>query len=295
MKSISLLLLFIFGTIDQTDKDNTEFSTDHRSHPLTHSRTCPVLCLICTEPKINSDSTSPISETQSCTNLSGGDDSDNEANFHSMPNHLKVGYCDAMILYAEADREEATAFLNHLRNDIRLENGETIKAVLYDGPELLGLSGLKLEQLDKAFGRCSYTFVYLTKNLVNDVWCKISQESMLMRTVYDQDEKWRVVPVYTMRRIDYDFKIPFGINALNGIRYYDPDEFYRKGVASLIEKTVPERIRKERRIEQKRRDWEEIHGPCHTDLSQERSPTDVSNDDLLKMDRLTMVQPQQSK
>ena len=214
-----------------------------------------------------------------------------------MPNHLKVGYYDAMILYAEADREEATTFLNHLRN-IRLENGETIKAVLYDGPELLGLSGLKLEQLDKAFGRCSYTFVYLTKPLVKDVWCKISQESMLMRTVYDKDkqcEKWRVVPVYTMRRVEYDFKIPFGINALNGIRYYDPDEFYRKGVVSLIEKTVPERIRKKRRLEQKRRDWVEIHVPCHTDLSQECSPLDVSNDDFLTLDRSTMVQPQESK
>ena len=208
-----------------------------------------------------------------------------------MPGHLKIKYYDVMVLYAEADRADATIFLRHLCNDIHLKDGSLIEAVLYDGQELSVLSGLKLEQLDMAFSRCSFTFLYLTKHFVEDFWCRISLGSLLMRTMYDQEKNWRVVPVYTMRMSLCDFIIPSGINVLNGIIYYDNDEVYRKSVASLIEKTVSERKLKDLRLIEKRKDWIDNH----TDLSQERSLNDVSNDDLPSLDRLEMAEPQQSK
>ena len=85
----------------------------------------------------------------------------------------------------------------------------------------------------------------LTKSFVDDVWYKISGESILMRTIYDKKKNWRVVPVYTMRRLDCDFRIPLGINALKGINYFEKDKFYQDSVVSLIENTVQERKDKE--------------------------------------------------
>ena len=268
----------------QTGQEIPESSLDHNRNPLQHSKTYPELCNICNKPKNNGSSASPISETHSCADLS---EIHNyvEEDFHSM----SAGFYDVMILYAEADRDEAITFLRHLRNDIKLSNGESIKAALYDEGELRCLSGYNLDQLEKAFERCSFTFVYLTKTFVNDVWCKLTSESCLMRTVYDRKRNWRVVPVYTKRRVEYDFSIPFGINALKGISYFENDEFYRNNVSSLIEKTLSERKQKENLLLAKRRNWTESH-PGHSDSTQEQKQNGTPT-----MNRLTMVQPQQSK
>ena len=242
-------------------------------------------------PSSNSDSTSTISETHSYPNLSSECDSDDKPGTLSMPDHLKVGHYDGMVLYAESDRPKVIVFLKHLHSDIRLKNGDPIKCVPYDGEELSGLSGLKFEQLDMAFGRCSITFMFITKTFVNDIWCKISNESVLMRMIRDKHLQWRVVPVYTKRLDDCDFNIPMGLNALKGISYYQNDEFYRKGVVTLIEKTVPERREKERRLRRERSDWLKSQRRCHTDLAQELDEKSGKTDDI----SISMVQPQRSR
>ena len=256
--------------------------------PLPHSGTYPEMC---NRPRSHSDSTSTICETHSYPNLSSEVDSVDKPGTHSMPDHLKVGHYDGMVLYAEPDRPKVMDFLKHLHSDIRLKDGDPIKCVPYDGEELSGLSGLEFDQLDKAFGRCSITFMFITKTFVNDVWCKISHESVLMRMIRDKHLQWRVVPVYTKRLDDCDFNIPMGLNALKGISYYQNDEFYRRGVSSLIEKTVSERREKERRLLRQRSDWLKNHGRCQNDLAQEHDENSGRTDDI----SISMVQPQQSR
>lgn len=155
-----------------------------------------------------------------------------------------------MILYSEDDVEAAESFKNHLVNEIKLPNEEPVRAVLYDGPELKGLSGLNFEHLDLAFERCSYTLVYLTQPFVKNTWCKIISESCLMRTIqFNKEKGWRVVPVYTERLDECLFKIPMGLKALKGINYYRNDEFYRKGVVQLIMTTRAEKKSNQERQE----------------------------------------------
>lgn len=149
---------------------------------------------------------------------------------------LKVGYYDVMIIYCEEDREKAEAYKDHLNNDIKTKAGKHIKAVLFDDAELESLAGSKFAHLEKAFERCTFAFVYLTKEFCenDDGWCRVSSEECLMKAIYDKDKKWCVVPVYTVQRNKADFKIPMGLNALKGVNYYNNDEFYRRGLTKLL-------------------------------------------------------------
>ena len=179
------------------------------------------------------------SVSQSCIDLSTQEIKDN---VDKDEDYINVDFYDVMILYAEEDRKEASAFRDHLQKDIKLSNGEPIKAVLYDEPELLSLSGMVFDRLGKAYGRCEYTFIYLTKNYVNDFSSKVKGESVLMRMI--EQESWKVVPVYTKRQDELDFDIPMGLNALKGVSYYANDNYYRAYVSRLIDNKILQRKEK---------------------------------------------------
>lgn len=155
-----------------------------------------------------------------------------------------------MLLYSEDDRGVTEDFKHHLENDIFPEKPGKIKAVLYDGPEFEGLSASKLQHLEAGFKRSTFTFVYLTKQFVECDWCALSSETCLIEAIYNKDKKWCVVPVYTVQRNKADFRIPMGLNSLKGINYYNPDEFYRKGVRRLIGDKIVKREENEERREQ---------------------------------------------
>lgn len=139
---------------------------------------------------------------------------------------------DVMVLYSEDDIKAVEIFKNHLEKDIILPDKRRVDVVLYDE---FRLSGLSFENLDRAFDKCSFTFVFLTKSFVENTWCKITSESCLMKTIHCNKQKgWRVVPVYTKRLAESDFCVPMGLNALKGVNYYNNDEYYRKGVARMI-------------------------------------------------------------
>lgn len=201
-----------------------------------------------------------MSSMESSSSLSSPDwEAELEEYKEKMPTEVRESYYDAVILYTEKDREKAVAFQQHLINEIHLPHNETVRAVLYDGPELTALSGSQIQHLDLAMERSTYVFVYLTKNFVKDKWCEFSSESCLMRAIYDEEKRWCVVPVYTRRRTDCKFKIPMGLNSLKGINFYSNDEFYRKGVSRLIgdKLSVRKRLQEEHKIKQKT--WLENH------------------------------------
>ena len=199
-----------------------------------------------TDPQLNqahcNPNTSDVgkpSVSQSCIDLSKQEIKDN---VDKDEDYINVDFYDVMILYAEEDRKEASAFRDHLQKDIKLSNGESITAVLYDGPELLSLSGMVFDHLGKAYGRCEYTFIYLTKNLVKDFKSKLECESVLMQMI--QQKSWQVVPVYTKRQDERDFDIPMGLNALKGVPYYANDNYYRANVSRLIDNKILQRKEK---------------------------------------------------
>ena len=156
--------------------------------------------------------------------------------FNEFTPELRVDYYDVMIMYAnesDEDREKATEYRDHL-NGIELDNGQKIKSVLYDDDELYGLEGTHFGHLEQAFERCTFAFVYLSKKFCEDMWCKLSSEECLMRTIYEPEKKWCVVPIYTTPRSKTPFRIPMGLNSLRGVNYYNNDEFYLRGIKKLI-------------------------------------------------------------
>jgi hypothetical protein len=175
--------------------------------------------------------------------------------FDKLSKELKVGFYDVMVLYSENDYLDAEKFRAHLEKDIFPEDPGKIKAVLYDGPELEGLSSSKLQHLDGGFQRCTFTFVFLTSQFVECDWCNLSSENCLMEAIYNKEKKWCVVPVYTVQRNKADFRIPMGLNSLKGINYYNSDDFYRKGVRRLIGDKIIKREENEIKHHQQRYDY----------------------------------------
>ncbi|XP_061167484.1 uncharacterized protein LOC133176366 isoform X2 [Saccostrea echinata] len=159
-----------------------------------------------------------------------------------MTSEEKIGYYDVMILYAEDDRELAESYKEHLQNDIMLEGGRRVTAVLYDDQELVSLAGSKIKSLDFCFQRCTFAFIYLTKKFCQCEWSTLSSEECLMESIYNPKKKWCVVPVYTVSRAKADFKIPMGLNALKGVNFYNNDDFYRRGLRRLIGDKVSVRL-----------------------------------------------------
>jgi hypothetical protein len=166
--------------------------------------------------------------------------------YDRLPSDVKIRYYDVMILYAEEDRELAEQYKEHLQNDIELEGGRRVTAVLYDDQEMVSLAGSKLKSLEYGFERCTFAFIYLTKKFCQCEWSTLSSEECLMESIYNPEKKWCVVPVYTVARAKADFKIPMGLNALKGVNFYNNDDFYRRGLRRLIGDKVMVRLNKNR-------------------------------------------------
>lgn len=202
---------------------------------------------------------SSFGSMESCSSLASNWEDELLLYRDKMPTEIKEDYYDAMILYTETDYEMAEAFRQHLINDIELPFNEKCRALLYDSPELMGLSGSKIQNLDLSMERCTYVFVYMTADFVRDKWCEFSSESCLMRAIYDEERRWCVVPIYTERRTDCKFKIPMGLNSLKGINYYCNDDFYRRGVSRLIGDKIYHRLRLQKLHKIKQKRWLENH------------------------------------
>ncbi|XP_052274335.1 uncharacterized protein LOC127874181 [Dreissena polymorpha] len=158
----------------------------------------------------------------------------------SMPPELKVAYIDVLILYHENDQQNAAEFRDHLVNDIQLKHREKVRALLYDEGELIALNNRKIGQLSDAMNRSTYVFIYLTKEFVKDKWMEFTSEVFLMEAIENPDKQWCVVPVFTEKR-NGTFKIPTGLNILNGLNYYNKDQYYLKQVTCLIESRIQSR------------------------------------------------------
>ena len=192
-----------------------------------------------------------------------------------MPLDLKIGYFDALILYAEEDRDAAEKFRLHLMHEIDIGPYDKVKAMLYDCPELTTLSGSQIGQLALAVERSTYVFMYLSKHFVKDKWMEFSSESCLMTAIYDVDKQWCVVPVYTEKRSKCTFKIPMGLNSLKGINYYNNDEFYKRGVARLIKDKVPLRKQMNERHKIKQKQWIENQKRKELELHEKQKRTEL--------------------
>lgn len=174
-----------------------------------------------------------------------------------MPPELRVGYFDVGILYAEQDRLKAEQYKIHLETYVSplLDNKSQIKAVLFDGPEMMSLTGGMFKQLEMLMERCTQIFIYMTEVFCNEAWMTYATESCVVEAVYNVDRKWCCVPVFLHPRGQSPFRIPLCLNCLKGVNFYIDDQFYRRGACRLIEDKMYKRFQREREHEKKQRNW----------------------------------------
>ncbi|XP_069138396.1 serine-rich adhesin for platelets-like isoform X1 [Argopecten irradians] len=167
--------------------------------------------------------------------------------FERFPDNLKAAYYDVMVLYSEDDRNEADSYCQSL-NELTLDNGKRVKAVLYDVMDFANMKRRMFGSLEMAFQRCTFAFVYLTKQFCQCEWSQIASEECLMEAIYNKEKRWCVVPVYTVQRTKADFNIPMGLNSLKGVNYYNNDDFYRRGLRTLISGKIYKREDNEEKL-----------------------------------------------
>ena len=54
----------------------------------------------------------------------------------------------------------------------------------------------------------------VTDNFFEDPFCQMMQDELIMTSICNGDERWKVIPVYPTRPVN---KIPLGIRAINAI------------------------------------------------------------------------------
>lgn len=153
--------------------------------------------------------------------------------FEKFPPELKVPYYDVMVLFCEEDRFAANSYCESL-NDLTLDNGKRVKATLYNERGFAEIKGTDVGSLDVAFERCTFCFMYLTKEFCKCAWSEISSAGCLMETIYNNEKKWSVIPVYTVARTKANFHVPMCLNSLTGVNFYKNDKFYRRDLKTLI-------------------------------------------------------------
>ena len=256
------MTFFIYTDTEQQVKKSFGSSVQHDDISVRNSRPQQVPSDKETryESDLESSYGSSFGSMESCSSVASNWEDELQYYKDKMPTEIREDYYDAMILYTESDYQGAETFRQHLMNDIRdLPYNAKCRALLYDAPELVGLSGSKLQSLDLSMQRCTYVFIYMTKDFIQDKWCTFSSESCLMRAIYDEERRWCVVPIYTQRRNELDFIVPMGLNSLKGINYYCNDEFYRRGVSRLIGDKIYHRLRLQKKHKNKQKEWLENH------------------------------------
>lgn len=185
-----------------------------------------------------------------------------------MTSDFSIEYFDVLILYHEDDRKDAVSFRDHLRDDIYIGEGIDVKAVLYDDPDTKLVSGLKIQNLEKAFERSNYTFVFLSENFLKSNWMLFISHTCLTESIENEEKKWCVVPVIS-KAPNEKFKIPMAFNAITSLDYYRNDNIYKKKVTCLIKEKLKRRLELQeefkQRVEKKR--WAKKHSVAIQDQS----------------------------
>ncbi|KAK7116220.1 uncharacterized protein [Littorina saxatilis] len=182
-------------------------------------------------------------------------DDDIEKNKHTFPKHLRIDTFDAMILYQENNKTDVQKFLEQIKAGKLSSNGGTPSILLYDEivPEL-GMS--PVEMVDLALPRCTYVFLYITKEFYEDNLFHFSSNTCIMNSILKPDKMWSVVPIFTDTKSPTTYDIPASVLSLRGIQFKSQSTFDVAPVVRLFDKhSLNKRLQKEKELKKKRLDW----------------------------------------
>ena len=199
-----------------------------------------------------------------------------------MPDTLRVPNADIFLITSEEDEYGGKQFKTLLEQiDIRVNPDDDSSFAEVTKCKVYLLSDINTEQskiksIDQAIEKCTYVFLLLTKSFCNDRWADFQKDEALVRTITTEERKWGMVPLYTQPKRDAPpdkaYTIPPGLISFKGLDIHrlmrdkdsienlhsltDGDNYFMKGVTSMLESRIYLRLdREKRRLEEKRK-WE---------------------------------------
>ena len=125
------------------------------------------------------------------------------------PDWFKEGQFDALLVHCARDTDAAHCFRDFIQRIT-----ESNEDPQYPKIGLLNPSHRVTEDLlrvDRLVNKSTYVFMLVTDNFLEDPFCQMMQDELIMTTICNGDERWKVIPTHPVN------KIPLGIRAINAI------------------------------------------------------------------------------
>ena len=125
---------------------------------------------------------------------------------------FKEGQYDAILVHSEKDAESAHCFKDFLMRIIDCKDEPLYpKICLLDSSATLSDD---LQRVERLVDKSTHALLLITDNFFTDPFCQMLQDELIMTTICNGDERWKVIPVYPRRPIN---RIPLGIRAINAL------------------------------------------------------------------------------
>lgn len=128
------------------------------------------------------------------------------------PDWFKEGHFDGLLVHCARDTESAQCFKDFLRRIIESSEDPDYPKICLLNPSD-GYSE-DLRHVERLVDKSTYIFLLITDNFLEDCFCQMMQDELIMTTVCNNDDRWKVIPVYLTRPAN---RIPLGIRAINAI------------------------------------------------------------------------------
>jgi len=129
-----------------------------------------------------------------------------------LPGWYKGGQYDAILLHSGYDRESAYCLMDFIRRVVDSTDDPSYPRIcLLDSTAALSKD---FQCINRLVEKSTYKFLLVTDNFLEDPFCEMLQNELIMTTLCNADERGRVIPVYPKRPTK---RIPIGIRALNAL------------------------------------------------------------------------------
>ena len=128
------------------------------------------------------------------------------------PDWFKEGQFDALLVHCARDIDSAHCFKDFLRRITESPDDPDYPKICLLNPSRGYNDDLRC--IERLVDKSTYVFLLITDNFLEDPFCQMMQDELIMTTICNGDERWKMIPVYPTRPAN---RIPLGIRAINAI------------------------------------------------------------------------------
>jgi hypothetical protein len=138
--------------------------------------------------------------------------------------HLNI-----LVIHSPTDAKEVTSFLSQVKE---IMSDHSLQCSVYSKSE-------NLDHFNEILENIHVVFVFLTESFCSTHWTNYRSTEGVRQMLVGNGPA-TLVPIFTVKRTQANFRVPFGLNCLKGLRYCDGDEFYRNSVRKTLTDIIQE-------------------------------------------------------